>query len=262
MIRFFLLVFGLLMSLANSPPVSAGGKSAKSLSAEQIVDRNVAARGGLEAWRAVTSLALMGALYTNKQENAVLPMVVKLKRPNKSRLEMDVKGQHLLQAFDGKNGWKVRRFHGQDTVAPYGPDDLASARAWENFDAPLIDYKSKDIRLELDGTEAIDGKPAYRLKLLRPDHSEQHVWVDAKSFLDVKSDDSLRRADGKMFRVATFYRDYRTVNGVRIPSTLEVAVDGVEGARKMVFKEIVVNPPLDDTVFTKPPAPRQLGALR
>jgi outer membrane lipoprotein-sorting protein len=260
--RIFSLAVGLVLSLAHSSAVMADGKPAKAMSAEQIVDRNLSARGGLKAWQALTSLAMVGTLDTGKQGNAKLPIVVMLKRPNKSHLEIDVEGHRMAQAFDGKNGWKMRRLHGQDIVAPYGPDDVASARAWEGFAAPpLIDHTRNAIAVELDGTEAIDGKPAYRLKLLRPDHSEQHVWVDAKSFLDVKYDDSLRRENGKLFTIATHYRDFRIVDGVNIPTSIEVMAGGVQGSRKMVFKKVTINPSLADTLFSRPPNPRQLDAL-
>ena len=78
MIRVFSLAAGLLLSLAQSSAVLASVKPAKSLSAKHIVDRNVSARGGLEAWQALMTMAVVGTLYTGKQENAQLPIVVKL----------------------------------------------------------------------------------------------------------------------------------------------------------------------------------------
>jgi outer membrane lipoprotein-sorting protein len=168
----------------------------------------------------------------------------------------------MVQAFDGKNGWKIRRLRGQDIVAPYGPDDVASARAWDGFAAPpLIDHARRAIRVELDGTEAVNGTPAYRLTLFRPDHSEQHVWVDAKSFLDVEYDHTLRRDNGASFTVATHCRDYRTVKGVSIPTSIEVVAGGVQGSRKMVFRDVAINPSLADSVFSRPPSPRRADAL-
>jgi outer membrane lipoprotein-sorting protein len=220
----------------------------------------VSARGGLEAWQAVSTLALAGTLYSGKQDNATLPIVVKLKRPNKSRLEIDVQGHRMVQAFDGKNGWKMRRFQGQDIVAPYGPDDLASAHAWERVASPpLIDHAREVMRVKLDGTEAVDGAPAYRLTLVRSDRSEQHVWVDAKSFLDVMYDDNLRRDNGEVLTIATHYRDYRTVDGVKVPTSIEVVAGGAQGSRKMVFKDVAINPSLADAVFSRPPDPQRAG---
>lgn len=248
--------------LLDPSAVGAGVEPRKPPSAEQIVARSVAARGGLEAWQAVSTLALAGTLYTGQQDNATLPIVVKLKRPNKSRLEIDVQGHRMVQAFDGKNGWKMRRFHGQDIVASYGPDDVASAQAWERVASPpLIDHTREVMRVKLDGTEAVDGAPAYRLTLVRADRSEQHVWVDAKSFLDVMYDDNLRRDNGEVFTVATHYRDYRTVDGVKVPTSIEVVAGGAQGSRKMVFKDVAINPSLADAVFSRPPDPQRASVL-
>jgi outer membrane lipoprotein-sorting protein len=248
--------------LLDPSAVGAGVEPRKPLSAEQIVARSVSARGGLEAWQAVSTLALAGMLYTGKQDNATLPIVVKLKRPNKSRLEIDLQGRRMVQAFDGKDGWKMRRFHGQDIVAPYGPDDVASARAWECVASPpLIDQARGAVRVKLDGTEAVDGAPAYRLTLVRSDRREQHVWVDAKSFLDVMYDDNLRRDNGEVFTIATHYRDYRTVDGVKVPTSIEVVAGGAQGSRKMVFRDVAINPSVADAVFSRPPDPQRAGVL-
>ena len=260
-VRAIAFAFCALVSLDPSA-VGAGVEPRKPLSAEQIVARSVSARGGLEAWQAVSTLALAGTLYTGKQDETTLPIVVKLKRPNKSRLEIDVQGHRMVQAFDGKSGWKMRRFHGQDIVAPYGPDDVASARAWERVASPpLIDHAREVMRVKLDGMEAIDGAPAYRLTLVRSDRSEQHVWVDAKSFLDVMYDDNLRRENGEVFTIATHYRDYRSVDGVNVPTSIEVVAGGAQGSRKMVFKDLAINPSLADAVFSRPPDTQRAGVL-
>jgi hydroxylamine reductase (hybrid-cluster protein) len=49
-----------------------------------------------------------------------------------------------------------------------------------------------------------------------------------------------------------FFRDYKVVNGLNIPHTLETAVEGVKQTRKIVVKSVAINPKLDDALFGKP----------
>jgi len=51
--RFLLLLTGTVVSFAVSMTAAAAPKPAAALTAAQIVERNVAARGGLNAWRHV-----------------------------------------------------------------------------------------------------------------------------------------------------------------------------------------------------------------
>src|ERR1700746_278489 len=124
------------MSLAFAVSLGAAGGETPSqgkLSAAAIVDKNVAARGGLQAWRAVQTMSMEGKLgaggnrrstlevpaanIPNKKslapvvpprpaEEAQLPFVMHLKRPRKMRLELQFNGQTAIQVFDGNNGWK------------------------------------------------------------------------------------------------------------------------------------------------------------
>ena len=243
----------------SAPHVS---KDAKQLSVSQIIEENVKARGGLKIWRKVQTLVMSGTLYTGRAESPQIPIVIQLKRPNMNRQEMTVRGQKLVQAFNGISGWKIRNFHGQNMIAPYGPEDAASARAWQDFLAPLADYAQRNIHIEFDGIEKLNGKPAYRLRLTRPDQSEQRLWIDAKSFLDVKFDDSLRLSNGKIFYVSTVYTDYRAVDGVQIPSSMEIYVQGGKAVRKMVFRQIAINSPIDDSAFARPKNPPAPPSVR
>jgi hypothetical protein len=82
----------------------------------------------------------------------------------------------------------------------------------------------------------------------------RHVWIDAKSFLDVMIEGTPRRMDGRMRTVWVYQRDFRSVQGVTIPFVLETAVDGYQDRHQMVIEKVALNPKLDDAVFAKPKA--------
>ena len=222
------------------------------MSAAQIVDKNVAARGGRAAWAAVISMTMTGELEAGGEQNTPLPFVMTLKRPRKSRLELRFQDQAAVQVYDGAKGWKVRPYLNRNEVEPYTSAEAKSAAAAYELDGPLIDYANKGTKVDLVGAQAVEGKNAYKLKLTFKDSTQRHLWVDANSFLEVKIDGEPRRMDGKPHNVAVYYRDYRTEKGLTVPRVLETAVEGFKQTHKIVIQSVAVNQPVDDALFAKP----------
>ena len=256
------------------------------LSAADIVSKNIAARGGLQAWRAVQTISMEGKLGAGGNQRAPIPMpmpgkgdaklqvparpkeevqlpfVMKMERPRKVRFELQFKGQTAVQVFDGANGWKLRPFLNRKEVEPFTPDELKVASLQPDLDGPLVDYAAKGTQIDLDGIEKVEDRDAYKLKLTTKSGQTLHVWIDAQTFLETKIEGQPRRLDGKVHPVEIYYRDYRVVSGLQVPFTLETKVLPVEsGAKvreapvpseKIVIEKVVVNPKLDASLFVKP----------
>jgi len=267
---------------------SASRTAVPHLTAAEIVDKHVAARGGLQAWRAVQALAVSGKLEAGSGDSLArsmraaragrgsdlrkaqaeatavekadsdkqveLPFRMEMKRPNKSRVEIEFAGKTAVQVYDGQNGWKLRPFLNRNDVEPFTADEAKSEAQKPPLDGPLVDYAAKGTKVELEKIEAVEGHDAYKLKLTMKDGTLQHVWIDAQSFLDVKIDGSPRRFDGRMRNVWIYQRDFRSVQGLMVPFVLETAVDGVRQTHKMTVEKVAVNPNLADTRFAKPGA--------
>jgi len=241
-----------LVSLASSVVLAADDSAPAKLTAAQIVAKNVEARGGLEAWRAVSTLTISGQLEAGGKKNSDLPFEMKMKRPHKSRLEVRFQDQTAVQVYDGTQGWKVRPFLGRDEVEPFTPVEAKAAAGWEELDGLLVDYDRKGTRVELQGPESVEGHNAYKLKLTLKNGEERHVWVDAASFLELKVDGEPRKMDGKLRNVAVYYRDYKNENGLKVPHVFETVVEGVKLPHKMQIQRVTVNQPMEDMIFAKP----------
>ena len=222
------------------------------LTAAQIVDRNVAARGGLQVWRGVKTMSMSGKLDAGGKQKVQLPFVLEMERNRKTRLELQFNGQTAVQVYDGTNGWKLRPFLNRRDVEPYTPDELKAASMQADLDGPLVDYVAKGTKVELEGVQSVEGHDAFNLKLTLKTGQVQHIWVDAQNFLDVKVEGTPRRLDGRFHPVATYLRDYRSVNGLMIPYVNETAVDGVKQTEKILVEKVIVNPKLEDSRFSKP----------
>jgi hypothetical protein len=175
-----------------------------------------------------------------------------MERNRKTRLELQFNGQTAVQVYDGTNGWKLRPFLNRRDVEPYTPDELKAASMQADIDGPLVDYVAKGTKVQLEGIQSVEGHDAFNLKLTLKTGQVQHIWVDAQTFLDVKIEGTPRRLDGRFHPVATYLRDYRSVNGLMIPYVNETAVDGVKQTEKILVEKVIVNPKLEDSHFSKP----------
>jgi outer membrane lipoprotein-sorting protein len=269
---------------AESKPAAA-----PRLSTQEIVDKYVAARGGLQAWHALQSISYNGKMqvgYGNSAarsaqyvSNAVLsskarerkirqqiaegtpqaaqvqlPFVLEMKRPNKSRVEVEFEGKTAVQVYDGQSGWLMRPYLNRDDWEPFSPDQARMQAAEPGLDGLLLDSASQGTKVDFESVEPVEGHPAYKLKLTLKSGEVRHVWVDTKSFLDVKIEGTPRRMDGRMHNVWVYQRDFRSVQGVTVPFVLETAVDGYPDRHQMVIEKVALNPKLDDAVFAKPKA--------
>jgi outer membrane lipoprotein-sorting protein len=221
------------------------------LTAAQIVEKNVEARGGLAAWRAVETMSMSGKMEAGGTQNIELPFVLEMKRPRKARFELKFKGQTAVQVYDGLNGWKLRPFLNRHQVEPFTAEEMKKASQQQDLDGPLIDYAVKGTKIELEGIEPVDGRGAYKLKLTLKNGEVRRVWVDTKTFLDVEIDGT-RRLDGRPHSMATYMRDYRSVQGLMVPYLLETSVEGVKQTEKTRIESVTVNPKLEDSRFAKP----------
>lgn len=223
---------------------------AAELTAAQIAAKNVAARGGAPAWHAISGLSMSGEMDAGGKQDVKLPFVLSLKRPNKSRLEINFADKTAWQAYDGTKGWKYRPFLNREEVEPFTEQEAKSAAANE-IDSPLMDYASKGSKLELVGMDKVEGKAAYKLRLSPKARAPYNVWVDASTFLEAKVEGEPRKMDNRMRQVVVYYRDYKTVGGVTLPQVLETAVEGVPQTHKIKITNFKLNPQLDDGMFAQ-----------
>jgi len=286
-----LFLVSLLAGASLVPALAAGALRAAppGVSLSQIVEKHVAARGGVKAWHAVQTLAVSGKLDAGTGDSVTrsttiarqgagasarrgeraaaeaavkgtaerqvqLPFRLEMKRPRKSRLEIDFAGKTAVQVYDGQQGWKLRPYLNRDDVEPFTAEEAKSEESKADLEPPLVDYAAKGSQVTVEGMEPVDGHDAYKLKLTLKNGDVQHIWIDAKSFLDVKVEGLPRRMDGKMRAVWINQRDFRSVHGVMVPYLYETANEGNPRTHKMVIEAVEVNRTLDDARFAKPQA--------
>jgi hypothetical protein len=288
MLRKFTGVFAIIAFAISTATAADTAQMRARLSASEIVSRSIAARGGLQAWRAVQTISWTGKLGVGGNQRAPipkstpdgkkitvlptdprpkdevqLPFVMEMQRPRKERFEILFKGQTAVQVYDGANGWKLRPYLNRLEVEDFTADELKASSMQAELDGPLVDYAAKGTRVELEGMDKVEDRDAYRLKLTMKDGHAIHEWIDAQTFLEAKIEGQPRRLDGIEHPVEVYYRDYRAVNGLQIPFILETKVLPVVDpashapvysvpAERIVIEKVEVNPKLDASLFEKP----------
>jgi hypothetical protein len=284
------LMVGMLLAYTVAAAWAADTAAPKtSLTAAEIVNRNVAARGGLQAWRSVQSMTFQGKLGAGGNQRATLPaplpdkkaavlptdprpkdevqlpFVMEMQRPHKLRFELQFRGQAAVQVYDGENGWKLRPYLNRREVEPFTTEEANAASMQEELDGPLIDYAAKGTRVELEGMEKVEDRDTYKLKVTMKKGQATHMWIDSKTFLESKIEGQPRRLDGVDHPVEIYYRDYRPTSGLEIPYLLETKVlplskpasqakENPIPAEKILIERVLVNPKFEASLFSKPPA--------
>lgn len=219
---------------------------------DEIVAKVLAARGGLEKAKAVQSQRITGTIYFNPELYG--PFVAEFKRPGKMHNELTIQNRTVVRTFNGKDaGWVINPFVGKNSPEPLSADDLKDVRNESDFDGPLVDAKVKGIAIELAGTEKVEGKDAYILKVTHKDGQVSSYSFDAKTFLLVKWS-GIDNTNGQAVTRETFFHDYRDVGGLKFAFELVSDNPEAEVTQRIIVDKIELDPQIDDSRFEKPPA--------
>ena len=218
---------------------------------DELVARNVAARGGAKAWKAVSSLRLTGRM--NVGQGVLVPYVLDQKRPSKMCLEFVFDGGTAVQCSDGKSGWKVMPFRGRTKPEPMTEIELREAASSSDPSGLLFDHSARGHAVELLGREPALGKNVFKLKVTLPGGAVRWVYLDGETGLELKVE-AQRTIGGVERRVETLYQDWKAAGGLLIPRRYETKTDGAKDTQFLTVETVLVNPAMDDARFVMPVA--------
>lgn len=209
-------------------------------SVDDLVSRNLAAKGGAEKLRALQTLRQTGSI-TMQGMNAT--MTTAFKRPNMNRQEINVMGQTMVMVFDGTKGAMLNPMVGPDPIA-MPAEQVGMMKDQSDFDGPLLDYKAKGYVIDLVGNETLDDKPVFHLRISRKTLPPQDVYLDGATYLETKMSTTVP-GSGVM---EVKFGDYRTVDGLTMPYSMQSFAAGMM-VSEMKIDKIEFNVPLDNALF-------------
>jgi outer membrane lipoprotein-sorting protein len=223
---------------------------ARTESVETIVAKHLEASGGVARLKALKSVRMKGEM-TIKQGDSPLngTYVLEMKRPHFYRMDFTLIGLTAVQAWDGKAGWTITPFSGDPNAHPMSPEEAADMAPRVEFDTLLLDYKARGTKVVLAGTEDVGGAPAYKLQVTPKIGSERFVFLDRKTYLEVKREET---RDGGKDVIEGLVGDYRKVGGLTLPHSFESGPKGAEKKVTLKISAIELNPVVDEARFKRP----------
>jgi hypothetical protein len=146
--------------------VLLGAGAARALTADEVVARNLQARGGAAKLAAVRSLRLTGTVSFTFGDNKIDAQWAALqKRPGMVRTEISLQGLTAVDAYDGRDGWEVQPFWGRRDAHRTSADEAKDLQRNAEIGGPLAAAAEKGHRIEYVGTDDLDGTPAHKLRV-------------------------------------------------------------------------------------------------
>jgi len=220
---------------------------------DELVFKNVEAKGGTDALHALQSLRLTGKMLVNQGKIQLAYLQTK-KRPGEVRTEASLQGMTQVDAYDGKEGWKVSPFFGRRDPERMSADDVKALMEDAEIDGPLVDWKAKQSTVDFLGTEDVDGTLAYKLRVVRKNGDVSFVYLDPDHFLEIRIL-TQRIKHGAQEEVETDLGDYEKTAGVFVPTSIESGRKGDPDKQKIIIDKAEANVPVDDAMFHFPAAP-------
>jgi hypothetical protein len=221
-------------------------------SAEQLLDKYLAAIGGADALQKITSRVQKGTITAFGGQH--FPVDVYSKAPDKRLSVMHLQGGDSFTGFDGKQGWLSvpGRVHMMSVA------ENAAAR----IDADLYlpgHLKTLYEKFRVDMGEKIDGHDTYVVAGRTEGQPPLRLYLDMESGLLLRL---VRYAETPLGRNPTQidYADYRDANGVMVPFRWMLARPGNRFTIQVV--QLQQNVAVDDSKFLpRPPsaAPKPLA---
>ena len=219
---------------------------AYSQTADELVARNLAARGGAEKLRSIQTMTMSGTISFG---DASSPLSVKVHRPSQIREDFKIDGSDVTRIYNSASGWEV---HG-DKVRQLEGGELDNIREeGENaIEGPLLDYAKKGSRIEALGKADVNGKAVYKLKITTNLGTSITQFLDASNYLEIHEEIE-RSANGKLMIIVEDVGDYREVSGMKFAHRFVSGSKENPTASTLQIDTMQLNVPVDAAVFAAP----------
>jgi hypothetical protein len=242
--------FAILLVSASLIAPALNSQELKPFTVNELVAKNIEAKGGIDALHAAQSVRFKGKMLVNQGQIEFAYTQTK-KQPGRVRAEATLQGMTLVQAYDGTEGWKISPFGGRKDPEKMSVDEAKSLVEDAEIDGPLVDWEAKGSTVEYLGPEDVDGTLAHKLKVVRKNGDVSYVYLDPDHFLEIRIL-TQRLEQGAQVEVETDLGDYEKIAGVYFPFSIEAGPKGSTDKQKIIIDKAEANIPADDAEFKFP----------
>ena len=231
--------------------------NAAAQTADEVVQRFIAATGGRAAYAKLRSRSASGTITLSTPAGDMTGSIEMVNEaPNKSRtlIKVDLTalgaGQLVLdQRFDGVDGYVLDSLQGN---RPMDGDQLETMRHGA-FPHPLLNYKELGATVRLTGKEKVGDRDAYVIVLEPPSGPPTRFSIDAENYLLLEVVVKLDVPQlGREVEQTSTLHDYRDVDGVKLPHLVR-STSAIQNFT-ITFTTVEHNVRVDPALYVKPPA--------
>ncbi len=214
-----------------------------------LVDRNIEARGGAEAWKKVSAMKVSGRMDLGKDMS--VPYVLEQKRPGKMCFKFEFNKQASTQCINGDQGWKIAPFRGRNYAEPMTKEELREMADSTDPYGLLYNYSKRDTDIELVEHVKVGDRDAIKLKLTMDKGAIRWLYLDAETALELKME-MIRTIARRPRHVETVYSDWQKQGELLIARRQETTTEGDSKAHFLTVESVSVNPLIADARFAMP----------
>jgi hypothetical protein len=200
--------------------------------AEEVIDRSIAAMGGRETLASLRTLSMTSTGYMVGGKFGATRL---LKAPNFIRQE---RNGGLFVVTNGITAWRVEG----DDWQPL-PSGGSTWQQVFSITLDLVDHEAKNVTYDFVGTVALEGGAFYKLRKTISTGKQVFVYFDIATGLLTMEEEF-----GENGRMVNLFFDHREVGGVLLPH-MRVRLADVLDTAHVALLSYEANPPIDDALF-------------
>ncbi len=218
---------------------------AHSQTTKDVMDKFIDAQGGAKALAAIKDTTISGNMeLVSMGMSATLTMYQK--EPNKMRMDIEVMGMVITQAFDGETAWMINPQTGATEQMPDNMTQEFKRQALGN--EALLNPDKFGIKYNFAGKEKIDDKEYLVLTQTAEDGHVTTIYIDPATYLTYKTKGKTIGQSGEEVMAESIVSDYKKVDGVLLAHSMTTYQDGQEFMR-MTITKVAFNSGLEDSLF-------------
>lgn len=223
--------------------------SAQAQTADEIIKKHLEKMGGAN-WDKITSMKMEAKIVAPAAPGMEIPMTMTIVNKKAARIDVSVMGMSQTTCINGDAGWMINPFGGSTDAQPLTADQVKEMKEMTDLGGALRDYKAKGYSVEYLGTEDVEGTEAHKIKVVMSPTRTQYSLIDPETYYEIKNV-TVTMVDGKEVESATMMSNFKELNGVVFPYTIEQN-NPMMGATITTVTNVSINPPVDEKVFAMP----------
>ena len=178
------------------------------------------------------------------------PFTMYSKRPDKIRVVVEFQGSQIIQGYDGETAWMINPMMGSSSAVEISGPEADGIIESADKDGLLWKYKEKGHQVELEGTEEVNGRQAYVLKMTKKNGNIARYYIDKENYLMPRMT-TQTEMNGMPVDVDVQISDYREVGGFKMPFNTDQRIGG-QSMTNFIIGNVEINMDLEDSLFSKP----------